>query len=401
MTQAKPLLSAFTYGTDLAVRIHAVPLERTGPTPPGEDAIHLAFLLDRSGSMSGERLTAVKRTLHAARPLFDPEDRVTLITFSNSAMTVVADHVMDESGALAFYTAVDELEANGGTNLSAAFEALGSLRLSLDAIILLTDGQVNEGISSTQGLLSLGLGLGSKPFYTLGYGSDHNRSLLKALALKSRGSYIHVDDESMLPRTLGDLMGGLRTQVFASASLSVEGATCRELGGGSSTFRVGAIVPDRDYWVIFTGAPSSVFLREGTEVIDTALPLASADEEVREQILRSQVAEVLEDATTALENYEPVPASLAALCALIDALPDTMRGRDLVNQMRAELEVIRTAPPRPSAELLARMSSGTAYLSSQRGVSVAFHDTFSSPMQRQRSEETQILYASQRSEDPV
>jgi hypothetical protein len=260
---------------------------------------------------------------------------------------------------------------------------------------------VNEGISSTQGLLTLGLGLGSKPFYTLGYGADHNRSLLKALALKSRGSYIHVDDESMLPRTLGDLMGGLRTQVFASASLSVEGATCREIGGGSSTFRVGAIVPDRDYWVIFTGAPSSVFLREGTEVIDTALPLASADEEVREQILRSQVAEVLEDATTALENYEPVPASLAALCALIDALPDTMRGRDLVRQMRAELEVIRTAPPRPSAELLARMSSGTAYLSSQRGVSVAFQDTFSSPAQRNASDSTQILYASQRSEDPV
>ena len=401
MTQAKPLLSAFTHGTDLAVRIHAVPLERTGPTPPGEDAIHLAFLLDRSGSMCGERLTAVKRTLHAARPLFGPEDRVTLITFANTAMTVVADHVMDESGALAFYTAVDELVANGGTNMAAAFEALGPLRLNLDAIILLTDGQVNEGISSTEGLLSLGLGLSSKPFYTLGYGADHNRSLLKALALKSRGSYIHVDDESMLPRTLGDLMGGLRTQVFASASLSVEGATCREIGGGSSTFRVGAIVPDRDYWVIFTGAPSSVVLRDGSEVIDMALPLASADDEVQEQILRSQVAEVLEDATTALENYAPVPASLAALCTSIDAMPDAMIGRPLVRQMRAELEAIRTAPPRPSAELLARMSSGTAYLSTQRGVSVAFHDTFSSPAQRQRSEETQILYASQRTEDPV
>lgn len=401
MTQAKPLLSAFTHGTDLAVRIHAVPLERTGPTPPGEDAIHLAFLLDRSGSMSGERLTAVKRTLHAARPLFGPEDRVTLITFANTAMTVVADHVMDESGALAFYTAVDELVANGGTNLSAAFEALGSLHLSLDAIILLTDGQVNEGISSTQGLLSLGLGLSSKPFYTLGYGADHNRSLLKALALKSRGSYIYVDDESMLPRTMGDLMGGLRTQVFAAATLSIEGATCRELGGGSSTFRVGAIVPDRDYWIIFTGAPSSVVLREGSEVVDTALPLASADEEVQEQILRCKVAATLEEATISMELYEGIPDSVAALCAFIDALPDTMTGRPLVRQMRAELEAIRTAPPRPSAELLARMSSGTAYLSSQRGVSVAFQDTFSSPVQRQRSEETQILYASQRTEDPV
>jgi hypothetical protein len=400
MTQTKPLLSAFVYGSDLAVRIHAAPLERTGI--PGDDAIHLAFLLDRSGSMSGERLTAVKRTLHAARPLFDSQDRVTLITFANSAMTVVADHVMDESGALAFYTAVDELEANGGTNMAAAFEALGplSVRLNLDAIILLTDGQVNEGISSTQGLLTLGLGLGS-PFYTLGYGADHNRLLLKALALKSRGSYMFVDDESMLPRTLGDLMGGLRTQVFAAASLSVEGATCREIGGGSSSFRVGAIVPDRDYWVIFTGAPSSVVLRNGDTEVATVIPVASADEEVQEQILRSQVTEVLEDATTALETYESVPLSLAALCASMDALPDTMRGRPLIVQMRAELEAIRTAPPRPSAQLLARMSSGTAYLSSQRGVSIAFQDTFSSPVQRQCSEDTQILYASQRTEDPV
>lgn len=398
MTQTKPLLSAFVYGSDLAVRIHAAPLERTGI--PGDDAIHLAFLLDRSGSMSGERLTAVKRTLHAARPLFDSQDRVTLITFANAAMTVVADHVMDESGALAFYTAVDELEANGGTNMAAAFEALGLLSLRLDAIILLTDGQVNEGIFSTQGLLTLGLGLGS-PFYTLGYGSDHNRLLLKALALKSRGSYMFVDDESMLPRTLGDLMGGLRTQVFASASLSVEGATCREIGGGSASFRVGAIVPERDYWVIFTGSPSSVVLRDGDTEVASVIPIASADEEVQEQILRSRVTEVLENATNALEIYEPVPLSLVALCASIDALPDTMRGRPLIGQMRAELEAIRTAPPRPSAQLLARMSSGTAYLSSQRGVSIAFQDTFSSPVQRQCSEDTQILYASQRTEDPV
>jgi hypothetical protein len=399
MTTTKPLLSAFVCGGDLAVRIHATPLEQTGI--PGDDAIRLAFLLDVSGSMSGERLTAVKRTLHAARPLFEPEDRVTLITFANSALTVVSDHVMDEDGAVAFYTAVDELVANGGTNMAAAFEALGPLSVRLDAIILLTDGQVNEGISSTQGLLTLGLGLGSKPFYTLGYGADHNRTLLQQFAVKSRGSYTYVDTDEMLPRIMGDLMGGLRTQVYAAATLSVEGATCRELGGGAATFRVGGLVPDRDYWTIFTGSPSSVVLRDGVTEVATVIPIASADEEVREQILRCQVATVLEEATQALENYESVPASLAALCTVMDGLPDTMRGRDLVRQMRAQLEEIRMAPPRASPHLLARMSSGTAYLSSQRGASSNYAPVFSSPLQRLYSDETQILYASQRSEDPV
>jgi hypothetical protein len=365
--------------------------------------------------MDGERLDAVKRTLHAARDLFIPTDQVTLLTFDDRA-TVIADRVrMDAAGIEQFYTAVDAVRVNGSTNLSAGIEKLLITQGSTmyDAILLLTDGHVNVGITSTVGLRSMMFGLGEIPVTGLGYGADHNRVLLRDLATRSRGSYVYVDSESVLPIAMGDMIGGLRAEIYKNTVVHVPaGWRCCETDGGGASYRIGSIVPDRDYWVIFEkhgseaeAAPITLSPVGGFVIAEVDQVMTSDCEDLQEQVLRCRVAKAIMGASDCMEQGRPIGPEIAALIAEFKALSETMRIRPLVLRMQAQLAEILAEPhpmhlaygAPPSSALLARMSSGGAYLSTQRGVSSGGDPrdvhTFSSPIQQMASNQVQSQYS--------
>lgn len=417
-------VNAFRLGSTLAVRVRAAAGESR--------ALRLALLLDISESMAGERLTSVKRTLAAARSLWQPEDRTTLVTFGERGAPVLVDHLMDAAGVETFYTAVDALHVDGCTNLSSGLEEVATAVAGrgYDALVILTDGQVNRGMTSTAGLQVMALGLGL-PATTLGYGADHNRVLLRDLALHSHGSYVFCDSDETLPVAIGQLLAELRTRVVARASLSVagEGWACSELGGAV----IGSIVPDRDYWSVWTAsadapAPVVTFTADGTVSTVDVTELATDAELVKEQSLRARVAATLKTVADSLEAGRWAdPAPVRALEDEISAESAEFRARGLVLRLLGELAAIRAdleaqgaapasppqtpplgplggaglrrmgarawSPPRGGA-LMARLSSQTAYLSTQRGVpSLApDDDMFSSPAVRVASTGVRAQY---------
>ena len=394
------MLSAIRNATHLAVKISASP---SSPSSPEDKPVNLAILLDTSGSMDGDRLNAVKRTLHAARDLFKPTDQITLVTFSDKA-TTVANHLhMDADGLTQFYAAVDAIKADGCTNLSAGIEQLLLLRSDkpYNTILVLTDGIINGGVTSTVGLRTMMAGIGQMPIVALGYGADHNRTLLRDLAVRSRGSYTYVDSDEILPIAMGDLIGGLRSELYRDVTLRMpDGWFCCELGEG-----IGSIVPDRDYWVVFQkmaddAEASPITLVAGVTTIDTLDRVLVTDcQELQEQVLRCRVAKALFAASDAMERGMPCGAAIRALADEFRALPEGMLGRPLVLRMQAQLaEVEATAREPPTASLLARMSSGGAYLSTQRGVTSGGsagdpqEQLFSSPLQRATSTQVQSQY---------
>lgn len=406
-------MNAFRLNDTLAIRVRSTANGR-------QRALRLALLLDISESMDGERLASVKRTLEAARSLWQPEDRVTLVTFGEAATTVLTDHLMDNNGVEAFYTAVGGLRVNGCTNLSAGLEAIATTTAgrSYDALVILTDGMVNRGITGTAGLQAMALGLGL-PATTLGYGADHNRQLLRDMALRSRGSYTFCDTDETLPVVIGQLLAELRTQVVRRAEIELSaGWTCAELAGGG----IGSIVPDRDYWSVWRSSdvdapePTVIFRADGLNSV-AAVQVAKAEESalVKEQSLRARVAAALKVVADALESNQPAnPVPIRALEGEIAAEPAEFRSRGLVLRLSGELAEILaeleqqrpvTPPPGPfaglrrmrpgPARLMARLSSQTAYLSTQRGVSsqAPDQDMFSSPAIRQVSRATWEHYS--------
>lgn len=390
------MLTAYQNADYLAVRIRA---EARGSKP-----IRIAFLVDVSDSMNGERLDCVKKTLRAARGLFEEGDRLSMVTFG-SAATVMANNI-GYDGLDEFYRSVEALTTAGGTNLSAGIEKLLGLFLSeLDAVILLTDGHINQGMTSIVALCAMMQGLGSGfsgfsvPITALGYGPDHNQQLMRDLGLRSRGSYIFVDSESMMPAAMGDLISGLRTEVLKGATLRLPvGLESCEYNAGSppgpciigASHYVGSIVPDRDYWSVFrkhgdVDVTPIVLTGSGSYMETLAWCGVSDCYDLKEQVLRCRVAAAM----LAVDKNQ-----IEALVEEIRATPAEFQVRPLVLNMLGRLADavnICSAPPAPAG--LARMISGGAYLSAQRGVtSISDDNTFSSPRQRHSSQHTQAVY---------
>jgi len=388
LTQAPNILAPSTMLTSyqntdyMAVRIRASPSAET-------KRIKIAFLVDISESMNGSRLDCVKRTLHAARTLFAEGDQITMVTFGSEAH-VVANNV-GFADLDAFYSVVDGLRTAGGTNLSAGIEKLSEIQSgAFDALILLTDGQINQGITSVAALNAMMQVLGAAPITALGYGPDHNQVLMRDLGLRSRGSYIYIDSESVMPAAMGDLITGLRTEVLQKATLRVPaGLDCCEYGASGPAYFVGSIVPDRDYW--------TVFRKRGDEVVPIELVAADGFSEtlawsavsdchdLQEQVLRCRVSNAI---LTSDKNM------VEALIAEIRGASAELQARPLVLNMLGQLvqvTEIMLAPPTPAG--LSRMISGGAYLSTQRGLPPpGATNAFASPQQRASSSATQEIY---------
>lgn len=391
------MISAFRTGEYLVVRIRC-----TSSNTEHRRPLHIGFVIDTSGSMEGERLAAVKRTLHAARSLWSPTDKCTLIGFNDASTIYQAGCTMDEAGIAAFYAAVDSIAANGCTDLSVGLSALYSCSPTYDCVILLTDGVVNRGVRSIEGLQTLACGQ-RQIVHTLGYGADHSRSLLRKLATTSRASYTYVDSDEILPIAIGSILADARGEQWKNVSLlPPPGFRCVEPTASilSQQHYVGNILGERDYWCVFKGdGVGPVQCLAGDEVIETAEPQESTDMDIQEQILRARVAAILEKSTDAMEDRRPAPhAEISALLDEIDGLPVALRTRPLVRTFIAQLTEanIFTATP----HVAARMAAATTILSTQRGVySTAVDEdpaalyAFCSPTQRATSQTVHNAYA--------
>ncbi len=118
---------------------------------------HLALLIDQSGSMEGARIDEVKNTLHEMVRILKPDDKISLITYSNSA-EVLINCMKAEGNIDLMNNRIDSINADGGTNLESAFLKISELSEVPDAVFILTDGIVNIGITSSSGLQTI-LGL--------------------------------------------------------------------------------------------------------------------------------------------------------------------------------------------------------------------------------------------------
>ncbi|HWI63384.1 MAG TPA: von Willebrand factor type A domain-containing protein [Symbiobacteriaceae bacterium] len=159
----------------------------------------LTFVIDTSGSMEQDgRLELVKESLLTLVDQLQADDRVALITYSNTAELRVA-HTYDKA---ALKSAISRLRPDASTNAEAGLrlgyqEAARNFRQgAINRVILASDGVANVGNTSPDGILrtvsdykargitltAVGVGMG-----------NYNDVLLEQLADKGDGTYHYVD----------------------------------------------------------------------------------------------------------------------------------------------------------------------------------------------------------------
>lgn len=214
----------------------------------------IIFLMDTSGSQSGQPIAKSKELMRRFINGLNPDDTFSVIDFANTAQalspTPLQNTKRNRDRALAY---VDRLEGNGGTELLNGINAVlkyppapaGRLR----SVVLLTDGYIgndNEIIARVQRELKYGNRL-----YSFGVGSSVNRFLLDRLAEVGRGTMQVVRQDEPSEKAAEKFFEQINNPVLTNIRIRWEGE-------GESPDIYPQFLPD-----LFANQPLVLFGRKG------------------------------------------------------------------------------------------------------------------------------------------
>lgn len=162
--------------------------------------LNLSIVLDRSGSMEGEKLAQAREAAIYAVNMLSSEDIVSVIIYDDEAEVLVpATRVRDKNRivrAIRGIKAGDSTALFGGVALGAGEVRRFKESNMVNRVILLSDGIANVGPSSPQELGRLGTALRKEGISvsTIGLGLGYNEDLMVRLALSSDGNHAFVEN---------------------------------------------------------------------------------------------------------------------------------------------------------------------------------------------------------------
>ena len=164
----------------------------------------LIFVVDVSGSMSGNRIKMVKETLNYIVDITNENDGIALITFHSSASLRQGLTRMTKANKNSLRTQINNLRASGGTNIYSGL-TLGLQQVTQSyangdrvcSIILLSDG-IDGKRNADKNFESL-IKNGAKKNYiftthSFGYGTSHDAVLMSSISKVRDGGYFFIKE---------------------------------------------------------------------------------------------------------------------------------------------------------------------------------------------------------------
>jgi Ca-activated chloride channel family protein len=192
LTPDRPALAA-GHPTTLRVLARIQAPERAADAPPRRP-LHVALVLDRSGSMSGVPLEEAKRCARHMLYGLAAGDRAAIVAFDDEVTRVAS--LTSARDKLALASALAAIVSGGSTNLHGGWRA-GADELAANLagedvhrVILLSDGCANAGETDLETIATQCKALAQRGVSTstYGLGNDFNEALMLAMASAGRGN---------------------------------------------------------------------------------------------------------------------------------------------------------------------------------------------------------------------
>ena len=343
--------------------------------------VNLTLVVDRSGSMSGAKLTQALAGAEVALRSLQPDDRFAVVVYNDKPQTLIQNTEITEHNRRKFVKMLRSLKAEGGTAIYAGVEE-GAEQIQfvkrdgyVNRIVLLSDGLANEGPSSPSAFRRLGQRLVGKRIgvSTIGLGLDYDEDIMAALAGPSDGSTYFVEHSEDLQRIfaseLGDALSVAATDIQVTISLPKGLRPVRGIGremtvaGDTAQFKINQTyagvdkiglleVAIDDYAVLEKKASVDVVItykdalgkntqsfRRSAELLltdDEALATASINAEIVENVVANRVAEAKTEAIDYADAGNDREAA-AKLSFVAQAISDTYEDVD-AHYFQKELE---------------------------------------------------------------
>jgi uncharacterized membrane protein len=163
-------------------------------------SLAMVLVIDKSGSMGGDKIEMAKEAAKSAVELLGPSDKIGVIAFDGETFWVTSDiqPCTDKSSVLDH---ISTIEAGGGTTMYPAMveahDALRKAAAKLKHVIILTDGISApgdfEGISQTMAGDRITVS-------TVGVGDGADQPLLESIAKIGGGRNYMVEDPNSIPQ---------------------------------------------------------------------------------------------------------------------------------------------------------------------------------------------------------
>ena len=238
-----------------------VPLTQRAP-------INLCLVIDRSGSMRGDRIAHAKEAAIAAVERLTPKDIVSVVIFDQEVETIVPAQFAQDKAFIA--NAIRQVYSRGSTAIFGAMaQAAAEIRKNahreyLNRIILLSDGRANIGPSQSDDFGRLGVSLAKEGISTstVGVGLDFNEDLMTSLAGRSDGNSYFVENSDDLSRIFSSELGTALNVAARNISLRIafaSGTTPLEIVGREGSINGGTVT--LDFNQLYGGQEKYVLIR--------------------------------------------------------------------------------------------------------------------------------------------
>jgi len=192
----------------------------------------LILVLDRSGSMDGEKFQQAQQATRYILDSLNQRDRFNLITFSTGIQTY-ASGLRPASEAAEARSWLDSMQAEGSTDINRALlEAATMVDPERSTyLIFLTDGLPTEGVTDSQSILSnfAANARDNLHLFAFGVGYDVDTILLDTLSQDHQGRSTYVQPGMNLDEILSSFYTSISTPVLTNLELDFGGLSTYDL----------------------------------------------------------------------------------------------------------------------------------------------------------------------------
>lgn len=304
-------------------------------TSRGRAAIDLVTVLDVSGSMSGTKLTLLKRAMAFVISNLSPGDRLSIVVFSSTARRVLPLRRMCPDGQRSARRVIDRLVCTGGTNISEGLKKGAKVledrreKNPVASIMLLSDGQNTYCLtprSATERRAPIRqpsqYGHGQNPVHAFGFGVDHDAATMHRISEESGGTFSFIQAESLVQDAFAQCLGGLLSVVAQDVQLTIlrqsDGVELRNMHAGSyqtdilsdgihGTVKLGDLYADEDRHVLVDiKIPSTKDFSMNLIAINSTYrdPVSQQVMQTERQVLSISRPDAVHDRAAAFPNLE-------------------------------------------------------------------------------------------------
>jgi Ca-activated chloride channel homolog len=207
----------------LLATVTATVAARTPERPP----LDVAFVIDRSGSMGGDKIVLAREAVLEGVGMLRDTDRFSVVSFDDHIDVVVPVTTATHEAKREAEQRVRMIDARGSTNLGDGWhtgcrELLEGRRGErLSRCLLLSDGQANCGVTEPSELARLAAEMRGRGIVTstLGVGADFDEQLMTGMAQAGGGHGYFIRDTRQIGDLLTNVIGEALEVVASDAAI--------------------------------------------------------------------------------------------------------------------------------------------------------------------------------------